>query len=141
MIEDDVKSALAARPRLEPAPGFEARTAAGVHARWRRPDLRLRLDRSLLHPHPRSRARYAITLTLGLAAAAACVVFARGMHPAGRTHSPAAQVATVYDVGPLVDDLLAFSSLERALEPRADWDRALAPLAPYRALAELGELP
>ena len=63
MIEDDLKAAFA-KAAIEPAPGFEARTAAGVHARWRRRSQKLRNG-----------------LVVGLAAATAFVVVARaGMH-------------------------------------------------------------
>jgi hypothetical protein len=122
MMEDDLRAAL--QTDEQPSPGFEARTTAGVHARWRRRTQKWR-----------NAAAFAV------AATTVFIVVARaGIHktaaPVPR-QPPKAQGCDTFDD----DDLVAFANLDHALEQRADWDRALAPLRAYRDLADLGDLP
>ena len=120
-MEDDLRAALASEE--EPAPGFEARVAAGVHARWRR-----------------RTQKWRNAAALAVAATTVFIVVARaGVHrPApAPAPPPKAQAEAAFDDS----DLMAFANLDDALAVRADWDRALAPLSAYRDLADLGDLP
>lgn len=122
MMEDDLRAAL--QSDAEPSPGFEARTAAGVHARWRRRTQKWR-----------NVAAFVVCATTVF-----IVVARAGIHKSAApapTPPPKAQGEATFDA----DDLVAFANLDDALEVRADWDRALAPLAAYRNLADLGDLP
>jgi len=121
MIEDDLRAALASDE--EPAPGFEARTAAGVHARWRR-----------------RTQKWRNAAAVAVAATTVFIVVARaGVHKTttAAPPPPKAQAEASFDA----DDLRAFANLDDVLAMRADWDRALAPLSAYRDLADLGDLP
>jgi hypothetical protein len=131
-LERDLKDAL--RAEADPVwPGFEARAAAGVHARWRRRTRRARV----------------------LAATGVCAVLVlllgarahfRGGEGASALPAPApARVETsaalpVPSAEELADELADLADVDDALSLRANWEEATAPLDAYRELASLEEL-